>query len=571
MGTGQPLAGHCGIRILVADDQRINRLILESFLRKEGHVVIVAANGAEAVERHRTEHPDLVLMDIDMPVMDGMEAARRIAAASAEEHTPLIFLTAVTDHRTMIDGLGLGDDFIQKPIDVAILRAKLRAFIRLVQAQRQLRAQSQRIEQINDGMLREGQIAAHVLGRVLAHTEPPDGKYLGYRVAPSAIFSGDMVLARRTPGGRLYLLLADAVGHGLPAAINILPLFFPFDGMARKGCSLGAVARELNLRVHDLLPVDRFVAATLVAMDPVSGKFEIWNGGNPPALVLGAGGQVVDSIESGQVALGLNEDNASVFETRHCRLRPGERLLICSDGIWENPAFAGTETAQAIARQIAAKPEGGLDALFDAAVAAGQSDDLSAVLVGPNHAGVGQAQAEPVASRAPAARLSLHFGPESLRRGDPIKAVLDMADSLGLADRFPALPAILRELFSNALDHGVLGLRSAATHEAAAAGAFLAERENRLESLQEGFVTVDIESGVFDGRSALRLTVADSGAGFDCSGMAKDAGECLDSIAGRGLQRVRRLALNLAFNRQGSEVIATIAPQDPGSPPWQSP
>ncbi|MBK9349475.1 MAG: SpoIIE family protein phosphatase [Sulfuritalea sp.] len=111
--------------------------------------------------------------------------------------------------------------------------------------------------------------------------ELPDGRDLQYRVVPSAVFSGDMVLARRTPAGRLHLLLADAVGHGLPAAINILPLFFPFDGMSRKGCTLATVARELNRRVRDLLPIDRFVAATLVSVDTASGVFEIWNGGNP--------------------------------------------------------------------------------------------------------------------------------------------------------------------------------------------------------------------------------------------------------------------------------------------------
>ena len=130
-----------GIRILVADDQRVNQLILEAFLRKEGHTVLVANNGAEAVEMHRTEHPDLVLMDIMMPEMDGLEAARRIAANGGAMRTPLLFLTAINDQQTMIEGLGLGDDFIAKPIDLAVLRAKLRAFIRVVQSQRMLREQ----------------------------------------------------------------------------------------------------------------------------------------------------------------------------------------------------------------------------------------------------------------------------------------------------------------------------------------------------------------------------------------------------------------------------------------------
>lgn len=559
---GQPVSGQSGIKVLVADDQRVNRLVLESFLRKEGHAVIVASDGAEAVELHRTEHPDLVLMDVEMPVMDGMEAARRIGADAGEGRTPLLFLTAVNDRQTMLEGLGLGDDFIQKPIDLETLRAKLRAFIRVVQAQRQLREQSQKIERLIDNMRRESEIAAYVLGRVLTHTEPSDGRNLEYRVTPSAMFSGDMVLARRTPGDRLHLLLADAVGHGLPAAINILPLFFPFDGMSRKGCSLATVARELNRRVRDLLPVDRFVAATLVDIDPESGDFEIWNGGNPPALVIDELGRVVTKIDSGHMALGLNEDNPALFETQAFSLRPRQRLLVCSDGIWENPAFGGTDAARAIADLVVADGGYGLDRLFGAAIEAGQSDDLSALLVGADGSGGPGHRPDAVRDRSLTSRLSLQFGPESLRSADAIESLLRMVGSLGWVDGFPALPAILGELFSNALDYGVLAMDGTAKHQADGRGReFHAERERRLAGLQDGLITVEIEPGVFAGRQVLRLTVADSGMGFDSEGTAMRAANEPGPAAERGLQRVRQLAASLVFNRQGSEVIALIAPR----------
>jgi CheY-like chemotaxis protein len=431
---------HSGIRILVADDQRVNQLILEAFLRKEGHTVLVANNGAEAVEMHRTEHPDLVLMDIMMPELDGLEAARRIAANGGAMRTPLLFLTAINDQQTMIEGLGLGDDFIAKPIDLAILRAKLRAFIRVVQGQRMLREQQQHIERLIDDMRRESEVAAHVMERVLEHTEKPDPDYLQYRVQPSAMFSGDMVLARRTPGGRLHLLLADAVGHGLPAAINILPLFFPFDGMARKGCSLATVARELNRRVRDLLPIDRFIAATLVSIDFASNSFEIWNGGNPPALVLADDGAVIERIDSMQLALGLNDDNPALFEPRHVRCGSRQQLLLCSDGIWENPAFsAGGDAGAAIAALMAATaPRATHRRLV--------SRRARCRPVGRPFRRAGYRQdvcpaAGPCRLRRAQTRLvrvvSLQFGPEALRRTDAVASVLDMAGSLGLVDSFP--------------------------------------------------------------------------------------------------------------------------------------
>jgi hypothetical protein len=178
-----------------------------------------------------------------------------LAPNAGDFRTPLIFLTAITDQQTMIDGLDLGRRFhteADRPGDPARQAARLHPpgakpapIARTGAAHRAPQSKAMR---------RESEIGAHVLDRVLAHTELPDGRDLQYRVVPSAVFSGDMVLARRTPAGRLHLLLADAVGHGLPAAINILPLFFPFDGMSRKGCTLATVARELNRRVRDLLP-----------------------------------------------------------------------------------------------------------------------------------------------------------------------------------------------------------------------------------------------------------------------------------------------------------------------------
>jgi CheY-like chemotaxis protein len=554
------LAGdHSGIRILVADDQRVNQLILEAFLRKEGHAVLVAKDGAEAVAMHREERPDLVLMDIHMPVMDGLEAARHIARESGPVRTPLIFLTAITDQQTMIEGLSLGDDFIPKPIDLAVLSAKLRAFIRLVQSRRLLHQQRQRIERLNDEMRHEGEIAAHVLGRVLAHTEPPDGRLLQYRVAPSAVFSGDMVLARRTPAGRLHLLLADAVGHGLPAAINILPLFFPFDGMSRKGCSLATVARELNRRVRDLLPMDRFVAATLVSIDSTSGSFEIWNGGNPPALVFDAGGRLAERIDSMQMALGLNEDTPGLFEPRRVECDHGGQLLLCSDGIWENTAFSGEQTAQKIATLMAAtRPEHRLDAIFRTAIDAGQTDDLSAVLVTAQTSAAARREGNSTPPASFGARLSLQLGPEALARPEALDSVLGMAGSLGLVDSFPALPRVLGELFANALDFGVLELDATHKHRSDAdARAFCVERQRRLETLGEGFVMVEIEPSFLHGVRVLRLNVADSGRGFDFT----NATGAADPEASHGLALVRRLVANLAFNSQGSEAIAMIAPR----------
>ena len=547
-----------GITVLVVDDDRAIRSLLEGILRLDGHRVLLAGDGVEALEVFRRERPEVVLMDIQMPRMNGLDAAARISD-EAQDYRPLLaFLTATSDQQTMLEGLALADDLIMKPIDCTLLEAKLRAYARQAQTRRLLREQQQRIERLNDVMRRESEVAAHVMGRVLAHTELPDGRLLQYRVQPSTMFSGDMVLARNTPAGRLHILLADAVGHGLPAAINILPLFFPFDGMSRKGCPLATIARELNARVRDLLPVDRFVTATLIGVDQAAGTLEIWNGGNPQALVFDRNGTLAERVDSMQIPLGLNEDRVVLFEPRRLNFDSGTQLLVCSDGIWENAAFACDDPALAIAGLMAATPPADrLTALFRVAVDAGQSDDLSAVLVAARGKATGQATTGRGA-RVPVGRLSLHLGPVALAAGDALDGVVAMAATMGLERRFPVLPLVLAELFANALDYGVLGLDDSRKYESAEDFLdFARQREQRLGQLHDGFVAIEATPDLVSGRPVLRLSVADSGQGFDWT-LAVTAVSTGDPDAGRGLQLVRRRVVQLEFNAHGSEVIVLI-------------
>ena len=129
----KPGAAQQLFKILVADDVPDNVSLLSRYLEKEGYIFVTASNGAEALEKTRSEMPDLILLDVNMPEKDGFQVLREIRADSALEHIPVIILTAARPDAVDVQfGLNLGaDDYVTKPFDrrelLARIRTKLRA------------------------------------------------------------------------------------------------------------------------------------------------------------------------------------------------------------------------------------------------------------------------------------------------------------------------------------------------------------------------------------------------------------------------------------------------------------
>jgi two-component system alkaline phosphatase synthesis response regulator PhoP len=117
--------------ILVVDDERDLLDLIEYNLKKEGYDVLKAEDGADGIRMAKKYKPDLVLLDIMMPKMDGLEACEHIRADEEIKHTPIIFLTAKSDEKTEVIGLNLGaDDFLTKPISTAKLVSRITAVLR---------------------------------------------------------------------------------------------------------------------------------------------------------------------------------------------------------------------------------------------------------------------------------------------------------------------------------------------------------------------------------------------------------------------------------------------------------
>ncbi|KFG69411.1 response regulator [Microvirga sp. BSC39] len=118
------------VRILYVEDNDDNIYMLQTRLERQGFDVLIARDGASCIEIANAEHPDLILMDLGLPVMDGWEAARRLKSDDATRHIPVIALSAHAMSTDRTQALEAGcDDYDVKPVELARLLRKIRALL----------------------------------------------------------------------------------------------------------------------------------------------------------------------------------------------------------------------------------------------------------------------------------------------------------------------------------------------------------------------------------------------------------------------------------------------------------
>jgi len=146
------------MKILLVDDTQTMRMLLTAVLEEFGHNVVSCENGEEAIDCYLREHPDLILMDVVMPVMDGYQAAMKIRAID-NDWVPIIFLSTRAEPRDVANGIEAGgDDYLTKPVDETILKAKLIAMQRIATMRHKLIAVSKDLEKANSVLQRQAEV-----------------------------------------------------------------------------------------------------------------------------------------------------------------------------------------------------------------------------------------------------------------------------------------------------------------------------------------------------------------------------------------------------------------------------
>lgn len=160
-------------------------------------------------------------------------------------------------------------------------------------------------------------------------------------------FNGDLLAFNRAPDGRLCMMLTDATGHGLPAAVCLMPAATVFYGMTKRGMPLTEIVEEINRQLLANLPTGHFLSAALFAIDPTNCTLEWWLGGMPPALLLNRHGELATRLESRNLPLGVSDDERAVISTRQIKGIDDYRIMACTDGLFEAENAAGEAFGEA--------------------------------------------------------------------------------------------------------------------------------------------------------------------------------------------------------------------------------
>ena len=551
------------LKILVADDNETDRMILRAIVQQEGHRVIEAANGREAVERFLSDSPDIILMDALMPVMDGLQASREIKERAGGDLVPIIFLTSLQDAQSLAECLDSGgDDFMSKPYNRVILKAKIKAFSRM----RLMHAQ---LQEHNRQMLLEQQVAKTVFDNV-AHSGCLNLDTIRHSLSPLAVFNGDTVLAERKPDGGMLLFLGDFTGHGLPAAIGAMPLAEIFYGMTSKGFSMEEVLREINNRLRMILPVGVFCCGAMVELNFYDKTARIWVGGVPDVyLVRHRTGDLV-KIPSTSLPLGVLDPHEFDPTASDHNMDKGDRVFLWSDGIIESHSPMGEMFGEARLEQLFEEtdnPDDLFDAILtavDAFIGKGNRDDditlCTAKMVDIDDIGMPTFESSKGTVGGPMDwEMSLELRDQSLKAFNPLPLVLNILMEVeGLRGLSGQLYTLLAELFNNALDHGILRLDSQLKSNAQGFAAYYLERERRLNDLDDGHISLHIRHRPVGTGGELSLRISDSGPGFDHQKLVSGIDENGESYSGRGITLVHQLCDRFEYQDRGNTVEATV-------------
>lgn len=315
---GATAAGRDSHAVLIVEDNADLRSYMADIFRDAGYKTILASDGQEGLYAALERRPDLVVTDLMMPKMSGIDLIHRMRKSTPLRTLPIVLLTAKGDEETRRQVREAGaDDFLAKPFSDLELLAVARNSIALKERERAL---------LKD-LARARDIQLHLLPAKLPSVP---GIEVAAIYQPTELVGGDLYDFVDLPGGRLGVMIADVSGHGLPAAMIAAMLKLFVSLFAPTAESPARLLSSMNEMLHGRL-ANNFLTCLYVIVDPVAGRLTFARAGHPPLLVLRNG--TADYHSCRGHAIGFKR--TGIYEEVSLETAPGDTIILYTDGVTE--------------------------------------------------------------------------------------------------------------------------------------------------------------------------------------------------------------------------------------------
>jgi sigma-B regulation protein RsbU (phosphoserine phosphatase) len=381
-------------KILVVDDVPQNIRLLEANLKADGYNVISANNGQEALEKVATDKPDLILLDIMMPIMDGNEVCRRIRTNNNTRWIPIVMVTAFESGpekiaQSLDDG---ADDFIKKPFDRYELLARVRSLLRVKGLQDELIYINKRLE--------DELVLAKDVQQALLPQEFPDIPDLDFshRYIPSLIVGGDFFDIEEISPSTVTVFICDVMGHGPQAAMITGIVKALLAQLVHYYPNPDALLTHMNNRFHEIMSSSSlliFITAFCIVINTQNGTAFYANAGHPPPFLVKTRNSTLEEL-SGEHGFALGMIPNASYHNNSLVIENGDMMFMFTDGLLEimnekRVQFGAEEFQRAIKNNSNLSPQAFVEAMLSAADAFSgglyTDDDVTLLAFRYNHTG----------------------------------------------------------------------------------------------------------------------------------------------------------------------------------------
>ena len=549
------------MRILIIEDSSLFAEIIETFLVSKQCETKVSGSLQAAHEQLTASSFDFILLDNQLPDGNGIDILPFVKSLSCK--VPIMMITAEDDQALMSEAFEKGiDDFLVKPINLGLLWQKIQRCRNLYDQSEIVRLQTQELENLLEQRKQEDNLARYVY----EYTSAPlanNTQYVDTYIRSSSSFNGDAFICNISPNGNQFVILADATGHSLAAAISILPLVSTIKAMINKGFSLADIIYEANKKLNIELPDNKFVAMIGIEIDLNKRELQLFNGGMPDVLLLKAD-HSSERYSSRSMALGILEP--AVFDPKIViiSMEAISNLFFFSDGLIEQQNQAGSTFGMHRLLEVLERYDY-KESLISCVVneftifndMAELLDDLSICDLQIQSLMDSCLYNIPKLIAADQGKITISLEIEGrLIANTNIVGLLDdiMRNADIAGDLRQRAFTVFAELINNGIDHGILNLDSKLKNEFSGFSEYMQLKEARLLDVGSND-KINMTFTFCPNTAQIDFEIIDSGQGFD---MNQDKNISFDGLSGRGIDLVKKLCETVNIVAPGNKVIVNL-------------